>query len=87
LSYQRGNITELAYELKIRPELLYRWCSEFAGSEGASFPGNGNKKLTEEQKALLPISWNGLSICCIKHIHKDSYASIRKLLSLNTSNN
>jgi len=52
LSYERNNIAELAGELKIRPELLYRWRSEFAGTEGASFPGNGNKKLTEEQKEL-----------------------------------
>jgi len=25
LSYSRGNIVELANELKIRPDLLYRW--------------------------------------------------------------
>src|SRR5210317_2054307 len=52
LSYTRGNIVELANELKIRPELLYRWRSEFASCEGASFPGNGNKKQTEEQKEI-----------------------------------
>ena len=52
LSYQRENIVELANELKIRPELLYRWRSEFASYEGASFPGNGNKKLTEEHKEI-----------------------------------
>jgi transposase len=53
LSYERKNIAELAAELKIRPELLYRWRSEFAGGEGESFPGNGNKKLTEEQKEIV----------------------------------
>ena len=52
LSYERSNIVELANELKIRPELLYRWRSEFASCKGASFPGNGNKKLTEEQKEI-----------------------------------
>ena len=52
LSYSRKNIVELAYELKIRPELLYRWRAEFASSRGASFPGNGNPKLTEEQKEI-----------------------------------
>ena len=52
LSYSRNNIVELANELKIRPELLYRWRTEFASSQGASFPGNGNPKLTEEQKEI-----------------------------------
>ena len=52
LSYSRKNIVELANELKIRPELLYRWRTEFASSQGASFPGNGNPKLTEEQKEI-----------------------------------
>jgi transposase len=52
LSYSRNSIAELANELKIRPELLYRWRSELASSQGASFPGNGNPKLTEEQKEI-----------------------------------
>lgn len=52
LSYERGNIVDLANELKIRPELFYRWRSEFASCERASFPGNGNKKLTDEQKEI-----------------------------------
>ena len=52
LSYSRKNIVELANELKIRPELLYRWRTEFASSQGASFPGNGNPRLTEEQKEI-----------------------------------
>ena len=52
LSSSRKNIVELANELKIRPELLYRWRAEFASFQGASFPGNGNSKLTEEQKEI-----------------------------------
>lgn len=52
LSYERGNIVELANELKIRPELIYRWRSELASQEGVSFPGNGNPKLTEEQREI-----------------------------------
>ena len=52
LSYQRGNIVEIAQELKIRPELLYRWRSEFALLDGKSFPGNGIKKMTEEESEL-----------------------------------
>lgn len=49
LSYTRDNIKDLAYELNIRAELIYRWRSEFAALEGASFPGNGNKKMTDEE--------------------------------------
>ena len=52
LSYERVSIVELTNELKIRSELIYRWCSELAGCEGASFPGSGNPKLTEEQREI-----------------------------------
>ena len=52
LSYQRENVKELADELSIRPELLYRWRGEFASLEGGSFPGNGKKKLTAEESEL-----------------------------------
>lgn len=49
LSYQRENIKELAHELGVRPELIYRWRSEFATLEGRSFPGNGNKSQSPEE--------------------------------------
>ena len=52
LSYRRENIKELAVELNIRVELLYIWRAEFATLEGGSFPGNGKKKLTEEESEL-----------------------------------
>lgn len=52
LSYSRDNIVELAKELKLRPELLYRWRSEFASYQGKSFPGKGNPQLTDEQKEI-----------------------------------
>ena len=38
LSYRRENIKELAVELNIRVELLYRWRAEFATLEVGSFP-------------------------------------------------
>ena len=52
LSFKRGNIVELANELKIRPELIYRWRSEFASYQGKSFPGNGKPKMTEEESEI-----------------------------------
>jgi transposase len=52
LSYSRQNIKELAYEYELRPELIYRWRGEFAAFEGVSFPGNGNKKMTEEESEI-----------------------------------
>ena len=52
LSYERENIKELAHEMKLRPELIYRWRSEFAALEGRSFPGNGKKKMTEEESEI-----------------------------------
>ena len=50
LSYSRANVLELANELTIRPELLYRWRSEFASYNVKSFPGNGKAKQTEEEE-------------------------------------
>ncbi len=52
LSYSRDNIRDLAHELKIRPDLIYRWRSEFASYQGKSFPGNGKPKLTEEESEV-----------------------------------
>ena len=52
LSYSSQNIKELATEFDLRPELIYRWRSEFAAFEGVSFPGNGNKKMTEEESEI-----------------------------------
>lgn len=52
LSEIRGNMREIAYELGIRPELLYRWRSEFRNKPNEAFSGHGNKQLTEEQRKL-----------------------------------
>lgn len=49
MSYKRENIRELAHELDIRPELLYRWRKEFASQQTTSFPGNGKKKMSPEE--------------------------------------
>ena len=48
LSYSRANVVDLANELVIRAELLYRWRSEFARYKGGSFPDNGKPKQTEK---------------------------------------
>ncbi|SFU70433.1 transposase [Pustulibacterium marinum] len=52
LSYTRDNIKELAHELNVRPELIYRWRSEFTSLQEHSFPGNGKAKMTEEESEL-----------------------------------
>lgn len=52
LSYQRSNIKELADELGIRVELIYRWRSEFAARKEASFPGNGKIDQTEAETEI-----------------------------------
>ncbi|PAU93205.1 hypothetical protein CK503_12330 [Aliifodinibius salipaludis] len=48
-SYQRDNIKELADELGLRPELIYRWRTEYKEAPEESFPGNGIPKLSPEQ--------------------------------------
>jgi transposase len=52
LSYNRKDLTALASEMDIRVELIYRWRREAEAHKGASFPGQGNKILTEEQKEI-----------------------------------
>lgn len=52
LSHHRSNIKELAHELDIRPELLYRWRKEFEQKNGKSFPGNGNSNKSEAEAEL-----------------------------------
>ena len=49
LSYQRDSIRDLAAELGIRPELIYRWRSEFDATGEKSFPGNGNGLENEDE--------------------------------------
>ena len=48
LSYDRASITSLAKELDVRPELIYRWRSEFKADKSGSFPGEGNESLSPE---------------------------------------
>lgn len=52
LSNVRGNTQEIARELGVSPELIYRWRAEFRSSPELAFSGNGNKQLTEEQREL-----------------------------------
>ena len=51
-SYQRENIRQLADELGIRPELIYRWRSEYEQAPEDSFPGKGLQQLSPEQAEL-----------------------------------
>lgn len=53
LSYTRENIKELAHELGLRAELIYRWRSELATKEGRSFPGNGRQNLSDEESEIV----------------------------------
>jgi transposase len=52
LSYNRKDLTTLASEMDIRVDLIYRWRREAEAHQGASFPGQGNKIQTEEQKEI-----------------------------------
>jgi transposase len=52
LSHNREDLTALAGELDIRPDLIYRWRREATKHPDASFPGQGNKIQTEEQKEI-----------------------------------
>lgn len=51
-SYQRENIRELANELGLRVELIYRWRSEYQSAPTASFSGKGKEALTPQEQQL-----------------------------------
>ena len=53
LSYQRGSVVELASELGLRPELIYRWRAEFDATGEKSFPGKGNSRESEDELTRL----------------------------------
>lgn len=52
LSYARGNAREIAEELGILPELLYRWRREFQKYQNNSFPGKGKPKMTDLEREI-----------------------------------
>ncbi len=52
LSKNRNNLHELAKELGIRAELIYRWRTEFLDKGEGSFPGHGKPKHTAEEAEI-----------------------------------
>ncbi len=52
LSFARGNAKEIAEELEIEPELLYRWRREYQQYEKNSFPGKGKPKMTDQEREI-----------------------------------
>ena len=52
LANTREDISALAAELDLRADLIYRWRREALANDGASFPGQGNKTMTDEQKEI-----------------------------------
>jgi len=51
-SYQRENISKLASELGLAPELIYKWRAAYGAGSADSFPGKGVEKLTPDQKKV-----------------------------------
>jgi transposase len=49
MSYETDLISDLARELGMRVELLYRWRKEMQKEESKQFPGHGNKAMTPEE--------------------------------------
>ena len=48
----RGNVQEIARELGIKADLIYRWRRETGADPSLAFGGKGKKQLTEEQKEM-----------------------------------
>lgn len=47
------SVTQVAHNLGIRPELLYRWRSEQRADGGEAFPGKGKSKSEDGEVASL----------------------------------
>ena len=52
LSKTRENLNELAKELGIRVELIYRWRNELLDKGAGSFPGHGKPNHTPEEAEI-----------------------------------
>ena len=52
LSKNREDINNLAQELGIKPDLIYRWRREFSSSERNIFPGHGNVALSPQEAEI-----------------------------------
>ena len=52
LADARGNVREVAAELGISPDLIYRWKSEAKTYGSGSFPGKGRPKMTSHESEL-----------------------------------
>ncbi len=49
---QRESVPELAAELGVNPDLIYRWRRELRDRQEASFPGNGKVGLTDQEAEI-----------------------------------
>lgn len=53
LSEERDrSVKEVADNLGISPDLLYKWRSELRAKEELAFPGNGREGLTDQEKRI-----------------------------------
>lgn len=52
LSNVRGNVQEIARELGINAELIYRWRREFGRNPSLAFSGNGKQQLSPQEQEL-----------------------------------
>lgn len=52
LSKSREDYNELAKELGIRSELVYRWRREFLANPQTSFPGQGKPQQTDQEAEI-----------------------------------
>ena len=51
-SYEDLKVTDLARELGIHVNLIYRWRKQFEENQQTSFPGRGVKQLSEEESEV-----------------------------------
>jgi transposase len=47
---ENSSVKEVGMRYNIHPHTLHRWRREFSEYENNTFPGKGNKKMTDEQR-------------------------------------
>jgi len=85
LSYERGNVSDLAKELGISSAILYRWRQEIAYYKEKSFPGQGKLKQTAEEAELSALKKRLVDIEMENEILKKAIGIFSKTDRKNTS--
>jgi len=86
LSEEEGRtVTEVAENLGISKDLLYRWRREYRSRENLAFPGHGKESLTEQERRIRDLEKELQDTRMERDILKKAMATFSKAPKSNTS--